>query len=500
MTEPLSPKKEETEWQSISLIKKESKTIVRVNPNSLLKKLRNQLEEKKLMVKTDLFTFQKSDILKEDEESIKVSEILGKNTEICLKPKESFIQGGTVDKPGDVIPIVDVKPTLSLPDNWSSIPPTVELDRPGVSTGPGISTGTGDAFFNLPSDAKAKLEANILQMYNGIIVDERGLRKTAEPSIIHTVYNPAKGVIPTIVFDMDASLSFSKTTHEIRKMSTTATNASFGIFGIQLSAKYSESQENISSSEETLSYISSCYSVDKVELTLTEEDINGNRILYTTPAFTNAIKKALDFPHEAGAYKILMDEVLTQFGFYVATKVSVGGKLFLETQEKISSWADAEKKKQEYGFGLQASLTAGSVPVSGGIGFSQGLSEEEKNSLLQKFQRLRKNAIGGNAALVPAPSQWISSLESYETWRTIDYKKIKPSLAFLPDRLGSKCARLILGCVDEEPLQSKIHEVVDLKSYARSVMNNNINLIQPNPVFPAFSKKSFRIKTVNKAL
>jgi hypothetical protein len=265
-------------------------------------------------------------------------------------------------------------------------------------------------------------------------------------------------------------------------MSANATDVNFGISGLQLSANYSETEEKLSKEKITTSFLSALYCVNKVELTLTEEDINGNRILYTRPAFTNAVKKALSFSNSSPttAYKQLM-EILTKFGFYVATEVKVGGKLFFENKEAIGSWGEALLKKEEFGAGLEASLKVENIPISGSTTVTTGNSNEKNDMLLKKYQTLQRNGVGGNPYLISEPNKWLTSLKSFETWRIIEYKKLKPSLYFLPGFLGEECARLILEYPNNEPLTSGVDEILDLEQYARIVMDSGLTRLQPNP-------------------
>ena len=90
---PKKPKRKETKVQNVSLVKKESekkewKFLVQVNTDSLLSQFRIQLEEKKLMVDTDVFTFENAEVVRAEEQKIKVSTLLQKKSEIRLKPKE----------------------------------------------------------------------------------------------------------------------------------------------------------------------------------------------------------------------------------------------------------------------------------------------------------------------------------------------------------------------------------------------------------------------------
>jgi hypothetical protein len=162
-----------------------------------------------------------------------------------------------------------------------------------------------------------------------------------------------------------------------------------------------------------------------------------------------------DHPKEAQYIKELMEtqyiklmETLGIYGFYVATEVVVGGRLYFEGRSKASDDTNAEKTLRSFNAEIKAGYLGNSGAIGGGISH-----EHEKNiSLSMESQLNAIKVIGGEPGDL---SKWVGSVKEGNS-QVVKRTNFISVLSLLENNKGNeelkkKVTKLlhgILGCSD----------------------------------------------------
>jgi len=251
------------------------------------------------------------------------------------------------------------------------------------------------------------------------------------------------------VNEMETSVEWFKTTWEKKAYESgfmnisIALSASFPIKGLDVGVGASHGQSEQSASSDQ-SAGSSVYLVGVHEVRKFKIHIPDNRIILDPEvvkkfeaAFT-AFKKATehrDATDRAVAVAAAVAEakakaVLDEFGYFVITDYTIGGKLYFSVVGEYLKKKHEEAKTFERQFAAALSVGKGpvSVSVSGGVGHGNE-SESSQRDTSQSFSS-RMQAKGGDEASRPRPAAWATSLTAGNC-EIISYDRLVPIYSFL---------------------------------------------------------------------
>ncbi|MDW7662469.1 hypothetical protein [Halomonas sp.] len=440
----------------IALKKGDKQKSVSFNPDKNLSKLRSSLSG--FMLEKDLFEYKGAPIAKDQESKITVKEILDKNTlSIKSGKKESVVKPG---KPGkaDTSSVEPSKTewTLKSDDDKDA---TQALDKLDEERSAAKSEGL-EYYYELNKKDKKKLILKKLQINHGLLIQPKSFDKsvkTPRELLGEPIYT-----MPDTVLDMDKDLSFSKTTHEVRKRFSQNAKGSVGVPGLSVSASYSHEKESLHSTTEQRVYLLVSEDVPKVILSILPENIR------ITGEFSHAIDSVLQSSesNEIQKYFDLLG-VLNEYGYFMPMKFVLGGQIWAEDTKTIKQETNAEREMESFAVAFEADLEVSGAPVQIGGGYGQ-LNEEQKKDVQQDAQRrISKRFRGGDPAASGKPATWIASLAKSNNWDVIRYLELKPTLDLLDDAQRSKCAEII----NKHAPHPETHKLtaLDMEGYAANL-------------------------------
>jgi hypothetical protein len=362
---------------------------------------------------------------------IPVESVLNEKREIIIPSapaKTPVLTGGS--SPGSVtVPNTQgEKPQLS--------PHTVDYTvTDGLSDG--LSTPTTTTTIRRYEDlSRAEAEKLLLDLNlkRGLIVGELGLTTSPRDVVIWTAL-PVP-TVPSADLEVELSMTYSKTVHELRKLGVKKANGSGGAKGISVAGNYNKSRETLSQSETMTAHVLGTYNVPKIELHVQQERME------VSPEFDEAVRSAVSGGDTMKEYSGLLD-VLGHYGHYVSTTFVLGGQMFAEDHKHVTGLSDAASFEQSFGGAFEADVVIKGVPVKAGGGYGQTDTKQQSNARQDAARTIRRQVRGGNAALIASASDWIVSLGSTELWRVIEHRELTPTVSLLSSDLREKCIYLI---------------------------------------------------------
>jgi hypothetical protein len=425
------PSKPEPGSKNITFAKGTEKKNIRADPKSKLSDLRKQLEQDKHLLPTDRFEYGGAEIDLKDEAEIIVEEILKDNV-LTVKASNKVTPGKTPDAPkvDSLIPKsgYNLNPTAN-PEGLKVLE-TIAGERAAAAT-------TGLVYYYHLNDAeKTTLLYKKLQLTRGLLIQPKAFSKSAKD--VRTLNGEPIYTMPEFTLDIDREVSFSETVHELRKRGVQTAKGSAGAFGVAVSATYTKETETFSSTKEESVYLIAREDVPKVELQFTPEQITP------TNEFLQAVQGVLAMStakKEQQYLKLL--EVLDQFGFYMATKFTLGGQVWAEDQKTVKTEIQAKSELESFGVAFEANLEASGYPVSASGGYGQLNEEKQTDIKIEGKRRITKKFKGGDPAAHGKIESWIASLGNSERWDVIKYTELKPTLDLLPSDQRNRCANII---------------------------------------------------------
>jgi hypothetical protein len=220
-------------------------------------------------------------------------------------------------------------------------------------------------------------------------------------------------------------------------------NAAFTSVWVSGGSGYGRSSEESrlrgSASSSRTIYITSSFSLPKVELSLPLEHPCAS------DEFLGAVRGAIAEP-EAKAERLLY--VLREFGHFIPRRLTVGGKLYSTEEREIKGNETASQVAKKRADEVQASISVTTPWVGGGAetkyAWGSSTLDSETQKSLQEAQTLILNAVGGEGGYVKDVGRWSASLQSYTRWQTINMTSLFPSIGVLPDKEREEC-KTILG-------------------------------------------------------
>lgn len=379
-----------------------------------------------------------------------------------LKDKEVFVpplnimqkmKSAIDDESGKEILSEDRKFLSKDPFNQSSLNPeykigdfnSLAVDNGIAPDGPANFSGKefSDEYMCLLPEERGKLIRN-LSLGNGLILKSR-----EKPTPNESFYNAAcwlkfPGFMkPKYTLLSDQSFTFDKNVHELKSLGMWEAGGSIGMSGIfSAQGSYNEGDEKYEVNQNETMFMLSKYDVQKIILKISEEDIGPSE------GFLISTKKALEgYDNERNKqkneqsftknYRNLQD-TLKKYGHYLPTQFVIGGRMYFEDKTTVSSKDEAENSFWGFSAGCEANLGLFGIPISGGAKASNSHDETEKNQSYHKAQKISRKVIGGSASKAANASDWIASLEYYQTWSVLEKTSFIPTIDLLPEDIRKK--------------------------------------------------------------
>ncbi|MCT7975207.1 MACPF domain-containing protein [Laspinema olomoucense] len=229
---------------------------------------------------------------------------------------------------------------------------------------------------------------------------------------------------------VDVSQSYySKWQQSCYTMTSSSIETSAGIpldvATLKLGIQMSDSSESLSSSETTQLFMVSTRLIPKVKLIL-----NKKRAIKITSDFQEALENAETLKE--------LREVFFQYGYWVPTIYTLGGKIIVTKQESISGKDEQVAKTQKFHHEV------GTVLDNKGFSIEHEKKDEGQQSTSKISSEISNSLvmIGGDAGLKTNGTKWISSLV-YTDWQPVVYDDIRPITDFLDEELKNKCEKLL---------------------------------------------------------
>jgi hypothetical protein len=215
-----------------------------------------------------------------------------------------------------------------------------------------------------------------------------------------------------------------------------------------------ESHMRGSASSSRKVYITSSFSLPKVELSLPLE------YPCASDEFLAAIQGALAAGSQSEKEKRLFC-VLREFGHFVPRRITVGGKLYSTEERELKAAETASEVAKKHANEVQASISVSTAWFGGGVegksAWGTSTMDQETQKSLHEAQSLILNAVGGEGGYVKDLGKWSESLQSYTRWQTINMTDLSPSINVLPNAEKQACIGILYEYVrlNEQTLASK---------------------------------------------
>lgn len=239
------------------------------------------------------------------------------------------------------------------------------------------------------------------------------------------------------------SATASRVLHEMRSRSIHAASASGGLSGFGLSAHYRRDLETLQRSEVTTIHLLDEMIIPKVMLSFDPESD-----LSASPGLIDAVDRALSVSGgRRGQYEALHERVFHLFGYFFPCEALLGGTRMRTLDVQADDVQDQQQLLSGFGFGAAATDVPTSYgPASGEVGYANTNAEFSKNRHIRQLREQNVRAIGGNPALGLSDEragEWVTSLDKVGQWEVIGNRSLVPILRFLPQEQRHRCVSVI---------------------------------------------------------
>jgi Fungal MACPF-like domain len=393
----------------------ESKTV-QLDLSTKLNAVREQLGEKRFMRKKDTFLWNGSSIDTDDEESTRLSELVGEDGKSPLK-------------------IGAVKPDLGEGKDG-------DLQR----------------YDNLSAAQKLELFRR-LEVYRGLTATTKeGFDKTAAPCVNpwHEDDLPAstRFRIPTKI---TSDHTFHEATRHLKTDSVDEASVSLSTPYGGGEAGFKHAQSHSEDSKTVKDYLIGKVLVRTVKVTVAPKN------LQLTASFEKTVRDALlKDKSSKGIQAYNLVKALNEVGYYVPRIFTLGGALITEKTTDITEFSQADTESTEF----HAEVNASFKGIGGGGKYSHSESREESSSDKHERNQLTFDQIGGRQGTFNDYPKFLDSLDSSINWDVIAYDELYPTVALISDKsMRRLCIQLLNNyatyeqIIDEQPL-------IDLIGYA----------------------------------
>lgn len=459
--------------------------VLRMNPDTPLAQLREQLAERAGMTPRERFLVGNTNLDPDTETETTIQELIGDGSTLRVRPARAApVEEPEPDPEPEPEPEPEPAPEPAAPRPVPT--PTVptatpteavwglrnDADAPDllaqlqVALAP-FTVGTPDEFTALPLDAvRALFTARRLDRGLRFGADptavEFGARSTQSPVLYrHPQRRPHSG---GVAFSMrwTVSATASRVLHELHTRSIHNANGGGGVNGFGLSANFRHDIERLQRHE-----VTSIHLIDEMILPQVMLALEPDTDLDVAPELIEAVDRALAARQRRDQYEALHQSVFTVFGYFFPCEALLGGTRMRTLSVMAEDLQDQEQLLSGFGFGAAAKDVPTSYgPASGEVGHAQSNSRLSANRHIAQLHNQDVRAIGGHPALAlreEDAGRWMAGLDSVALWRTIGHRRLVPILRFLPQRQRDQCVSVI-----EEFANSRAtaqHTVLDMAAY-----------------------------------
>jgi hypothetical protein len=257
----------------------------------------------------------------------------------------------------------------------------------------------------------------------------------------------------------DSSYTFSEALHQVQNNGVTNLSCSLAVAGGTVTkwgvgAGYGYSSQTQTSSAQTARtvYITTSFLLPKIELSFD----------YLTPCasdeFVNAITQALAVDQGGeGSYRRLL-AVLRSFGQFVATRMTLGGKLYATQTKILAANESASDVTTRHAAHAKVAVESRMVNVESEVKFEKSDREQKKDESTDESQKMSFSAVGGEGAVLRNAGVWANSLADFRRWGTITYDTPIASITLLPEDLKQQCVRALRARAERSTVRQLIED------------------------------------------
>lgn len=382
---------------------------------AVLREIRHKLSDRGFMSDDDAFLLHNAPIALQDEESVTLDQVVGKDGAAPLQIGQA---DGGLD-PGDT-----------------------SVDR-----------------YNRLNTSQRLALFNNLQIYNGLTASpEQGFTRTFKPCIAnwHETQLP-ESVQPNFVTQVVVSSSFSEVEQSMAVSSVDKASASvdtpYG--GGQSSFEYA--QKHSKDSKKVNEYLTGKFLVNKV---LLDVDVSN---LQLVPDFEPQVLAAVKSGNEIDLYANLIG-VLNERGYFAAKRFTLGGALLSTSSTTISEFSEADSEQTDFSVGFKAAVDG----FGGGGDYSHSEGSEKSSSTKTKYSNLNITKRGGSAE-AEEYADWAKSLNPAINWDVISYDELYPTLALISDKSLLRYCLKLLNTYNSYPTVQDKQSVISIAKYATQI-------------------------------
>lgn len=305
----------------------------------------------------------------------------------------------------------------------------------------------------------------------------RGLRFTENKGIersFNDLYTWNEGYLPDFARPHDntvqtSAYSFSKMSHELKKLSVNQGSASLNS---QFASAESEFRYEKNRSE-TESHVNE-YLLEKFTVRKANFDVDFDKAV-VSEKFVDAVAQALDkrLAKEEKAYNLV--KLLNEWGYYVPKTFTLGGCLYSEEVTRIDDYSVSESEKESFSASFKSSFES----IGGGGAFGGTWEKDESSATSEKYKNLTIKQIGGVEGMQNDYQKWITSLFDAKNWDMAECEELYPSVLLLRNASSNnediflRCLQA-LNCISTLPQLWKMQPFVDLVRY-NSIIQTILN-------------------------
>ena len=295
---------------------------------------------------------------------------------------------------------------------------------------------------------------------------DQGLFKLTEAAIDAVASGGWTSDIPRIESAITTNSYFSKYASSLATSSANGGSVSvdtpFG--GGSTSYEHAQSQEKSNSSVTT--YSVGTYNVNKVEVVLDQTKFQ------LTSDFETALLAAVSLSDAASQFVGIV-QALNKYGWYIPTRMMLGGVLLTSKQSESTSWSESQTTSDSFSADFKASFDG----IGGGAAYNQSNKSGTTTSGSQGSASLSFTAIGGLAEDANDFSNWAKSLEPATAWSVSSYETMIPSLYVLYN-MGTKNIEMLYAIkkmmekqYSSSPELGTLQPLVDVGGYLTALNN-----------------------------
>jgi len=340
------------------------------------------------------------------------------DTPPLMQQEQSFMISGAPLMPDD-------EPTIPLSE---ALEPADGGGTPILTVGdPQVTLPTNTSWVNLSSAEQLSVLNTVAQITKGLTIgDPNGGTPSLDNSqMFKTTFDSMEDVqsawmtseVPRVQTAITTNSYFSEFAESMATSSSNSASASVTTPYGGGSASFSYAQSHSSNSSKVSTFSVGTYNVNiaVVELDTTQIQLSSD--------FVSALTDAVSTGSNDDQFVAII-QALNKYGWYLATKFTVGGVLYTSQSSESSSWAEAQSTSTSFGGSFQASFDG----IGGGAAYNQANKSGTTSSGSSGSNSLSFTAIGGSPADSNDFAKWSASMVDSKEWNISNYLTLTPSI------------------------------------------------------------------------